>query len=299
MNPTENAEAKISLESAYLSQRRQQVDHYLDDHLPPVFQPPTLLHEAIRYSSLAPAKRIRPIMALTVFEALGGVDVEFAMGPACALELVHTYSLIHDDLPCMDNDDLRRGLPTLHKKYSESVAVLAGDALHDLAFAWTAESGRTRLVIELAEAIGSYGMIGGQMADMEAEGKAVTEEDIKFIHRQKTAALIRCSVRFGAILAEASDDDLSAISRYGSRLGLAFQIVDDILDIEGDQRKLGKEVGSDEKNLKATYPAAVGLEKSHQAADQLIAEAISALDEVTFPTERLIAIAQYISHRES
>lgn len=288
----------------YLSEKRALIDAYLDKRLPSSAQYPNRLHEALRYSALAKAKRVRPILALTVFETLGGTDAEHVLAPACALELVHTYSLIHDDLPCMDNDDLRRGLPTLHKRYNEGIAVLAGDALHDLAFLWTAEAGNTELVKELAEAIGSYGMIGGQMADMEAEGRQVSEDDIRFIHRRKTAALIRCSVRFGSILAGANADADRAISGYGEKLGLAFQIVDDILDVEGDQDKLGKQVGSDQKNLKATYPAVIGVEASYQRANALIDEAISYLDILESSSDghdvsRLKELAEYIGQRES
>ncbi|HSG98565.1 MAG TPA: farnesyl diphosphate synthase [candidate division Zixibacteria bacterium] len=293
------ANRRVIVEPPFLSDLRRMVDEHLDQRLPSPTEHPAILHEAIRYSALARAKRIRPALALTVYETLGGAEIERALPPCCALELVHTYSLIHDDLPSMDNDDLRRGLPTLHKKYNEGIAVLAGDALHDLAFAWTAQAGNTQLVIELAEAIGSFGMIGGQVADMEAEGRPVSEEDILFIHRQKTAALIRCAARFGALLAGDTGAGLAAVSRYGAKLGLAFQIVDDILDIEGDQAKLGKSVGSDQKNLKATYPAAVGMERSHEAANKLIDEAIEALSGAEFPTERLIELARYIGRRES
>ncbi len=307
--PADNANsiltaANDAVMNEYLSEKRALIDAYLDKRLPSSAQYPNQLHEALRYSALAKAKRIRPILALTVYETLGGTDGELALAPACALELVHTYSLIHDDLPCMDNDDLRRGLPTLHKRYNEGVAVLAGDALHDLAFLWTAEAGNTELVKELAEAIGSYGMIGGQMADMEAEGREVSEDDIRFIHRRKTAALIRCAVRLGAILAGANDDTLRALSSYGEKLGLAFQIVDDILDVEGDQDKLGKQVGSDQKNLKATYPAVIGVDTSYERADALIDEAISYLSKLEsspdgYDTTRLKELAAYIVRRES
>ena len=306
---TDNAESMLraprgAVMNEYLSEKRAQIDLYLEKRLPSAAQYPNKLHEALRYSALARAKRIRPILALTVYETLGGAEDDRALAPACALELVHTYSLIHDDLPCMDNDDLRRGLPTLHKKYDEGIAVLAGDALHDLAFLWTSEAGDPALVRELAEAIGSYGMIGGQVADMEAEGREVSEDDICFIHRRKTAALIRCSARFGSILAGADEDTLHALSSYGEKLGLAFQIIDDILDVEGDQDKLGKQVGSDQKNLKATYPAVIGVEASYQRAEALIDEAISYLTVLELaPTVLDISclkeLAEYIGQRES
>ncbi len=292
------AEPEIDFQE-YLTEKRQVIDDEIDRLLPSVSEHPRELHEAIRYSALARAQRVRPILALTAYEALGGTDLDAALPPMCALELLHTYSLIHDDLPCMDNDDLRRGLPTVHKKFNEGIAVLAGDALHDLAFQWTARSGKIELVHELAVATGSLGMIGGQVADMEAEGRAVTADEIEFIHTRKTAALIRCSLRFGGILAGAKDQCMESLTVYGAKLGLAFQIVDDILDIEGDQDKLGKEVGSDEKNCKATYPAAVGLDESHRIAGVLIDEAIAALEGCSFPTRRLTEMARYISQRES
>jgi len=287
-----------SVERPALDRMRQMIDEYLDANLPPVTQYPSILHEAIRYSALARAKRIRPALALTVYEALGGRDMAYALGPACALELVHTYSLIHDDLPCMDNDDLRRGQPTLHRKFGEGVAVLAGDALHDLAFQWVAVSGNCQLALELAQAIGSYGMIGGQMADMEAEGKRVDADEVSFIHKLKTAALIRCSARFGGILAGADERTLAALSVYGEKVGLAFQIVDDILDLEGDADKLGKQVGSDVKNAKATYPGAVGIASARAEASRLVDEAVTALDDMAYPTARLIELAKYITGRD-
>ena len=302
MNSKTATIGSVEMDVTFLDHKREMIDAFLDSELPPIAEHPQGLHEAIRYSALAPAKRIRPILALTTYDALCDPEAPQApapLGPACALELVHTYSLIHDDLPCMDNDDLRRGRPTLHRKFNEGVAVLAGDALHDLAFKWVASAGNTQLVTELADAIGSYGMIGGQVADMEAEGREITEADIAFIHLRKTAALMRCSSRFGAILADASADDLAALTAYGEKLGLAFQIVDDILDIEGDQTKLGKNVGSDQKNHKATYPAVVGIERSRAKADELIGEAIGALSGSKFPTERLTALARYIGRRES
>jgi geranylgeranyl diphosphate synthase type II len=214
------------------------------------------------------------------------------------LEMVHTYSLIHDDLPCMDDDDLRRGQPTCHKKFGEAETVLAGDALHVVAFELMARTGSVPAVLELARAVGTQGMIGGQMADIAAEGKTdVTRDEVVNIHTRKTGALIRCAVLIGAILAGAEQPTLECLSSYGERVGLAFQIVDDLLDIEGDQDLLGKQVGSDSKNAKATYPAAVGLDEARREAGELIEQAIEALggDE-----ENMLAfIAQYIGQRKS
>lgn len=283
----------------YLQQKRNDVNQLLDRYLPAEDETPKILHKAMRYSVLAGGKRIRPILCLTAFESLGGEDSDIINPAACALELVHTYSLIHDDLPCMDDDDLRRGIPTLHKKFDEATAVLAGDALHVLAFNLMAGTGSARAVSELATAIGTFGMLGGQMADIEAEGKKIDLEEIKFIHAHKTAALIRASVRIGAILAGAGETTLEKLSQYGEKIGLAFQIVDDMLDVAGDQRKLGKEVGSDCRNQKATYPGVVGMEKSRQDADRLIDEAVDICRSLDIETGNFIFIARYIGKREN
>ncbi|HWR84238.1 MAG TPA: farnesyl diphosphate synthase [Candidatus Deferrimicrobium sp.] len=266
---------------AFLSEARRLVDRLLDRYLPPADVEPKSLHAAMRYSVMAPGKRLRPILALAAYNYCGGESesersvIHLA---AAALEMVHTYSLIHDDLPCMDDDDLRRGMPTCHKKFGEAVAVLAGDALHDLAFQLMAQTGSIDGVRELALAIGTAGMIGGQMADVEAEGREVTREEILSIHSRKTAALIRCAVRIGALLAEADGQNLALLSRFGEKVGLAFQVIDDILDIEGDQKTLGKNTGSDRKKQKATYPKAVGLEPARRDAGLLIDEAVSLFD---------------------
>jgi geranylgeranyl diphosphate synthase type II len=284
---------------AYIEQKRHQVDLLLDKYLPREDIYPQVLHQAMRYSVLAGGKRIRPILALTAYEAFGGRDENIIYPAACSLEFVHTYSLIHDDLPCMDDDDLRRGMPTLHKKFDEATAVLAGDALHDLAFRLLAESGSSRVVTELATAIGTFGMLGGQMADVEAEGKDVSLEEIQFIHSHKTGALIRASVRIGAILAGIDEKLLSRLTLYGEKIGLAFQIIDDILDVEGDQEKLGKKVGSDCKNKKATYPGTMGVARAHEDADRLIDEAIIISGELGIRENHFISIARYIGQREN
>ncbi len=293
MMPTEATDIKC-----YLKERRQLIDALLDRYLPSEREEPRSLHAAMRYSVMAGGKRLRPILALTACEYCGG-NVEGKDRPiywaAAALEMVHTYSLIHDDLPCMDDDDLRRGIPTCHKKYGEAVAILAGDALHDLAFSLMARTGSIEAVAELAQAIGTDGMLGGQMADVEAEGRDVTRDDIVNIHTRKTAALIRCSVRLGALLGGANAGLLSRLTQYGEKVGLAFQIIDDILDIEGDRKLLGKNTGSDRKKQKATYPQVVGVEQARRDASQLIEESVALFDADDENT--LKALALYIGRR--
>jgi geranylgeranyl diphosphate synthase type II len=283
----------------YLKERRQLIDGLLDKYLPSEESEPKSLHEAMRYSVMAGGKRLRPILALAACEYCGG-NVESEDNPihfaAAALEMVHTYSLIHDDLPCMDDDDLRRGIPTCHKKFGEAVAILAGDALHDLAFSLMARTGSTQAVAELAQAIGTDGMLGGQIADVEAEGRDIARDDIINIHTKKTAALIRCSVRLGAILAGADAKLLSRLTRYGEKVGLAFQIIDDILDIEGDQKLMGKNTGSDRKKLKATYPQVVGLDQARRDASQLIDESVALFD--ADDENMLKHLALYIGQRQ-
>jgi geranylgeranyl diphosphate synthase type II len=284
----------------YMEQTRLLVDDLLQKYLPSDDTPPQTLHAAMRYSVMAGGKRIRPILAHAAWQHFGGSEAQAGQTiyPAmAALEMVHTYSLIHDDLPCMDDDDLRRGMPTCHKKFGEAVAVLTGDALHDVAFSLIAQSRSIPAVVELAEAIGTGGMLGGQMADVEAEGREVTPDEVRYIHMHKTGMLIRGSVRIGAILAGADDRHLRKVTVYGEKIGLAFQIVDDILDIEGDQRKLGKQVGSDSKNQKATYPAAMGMAEARAEADRLLAEALEAIggDE----DNMLNFIARFIIQRDS
>jgi len=283
----------------YLTDRKKVVDRLLDEYLPSENSYPDILHQAMRYSVLAGGKRIRPILAMTSYEAFGGHDSNIINPAACSLELVHTYSLIHDDLPCMDDDDLRRGMPTLHRKYNEAVAVLAGDALHDLAFELIARSGSAQVVSELARAIGTFGMLGGQMADVEAEGKDNSIDQIEFIHKHKTGALIQASVRIGALLAMVDKDTFDSLTLYGEKIGLAFQIIDDILDIEGDEEKLGKVVGSDSKNDKATYPGTVGIEQARREGDRLIDDAISIAEQFKLKKNYFINIARFIGQRDN
>jgi len=281
---------------AHLIEKSKMVTRYLEEILPPVDKYPQVLHEAIRYTVMAGGKRLRPVLALTAYEVCGGTGDEI-MPAAAALELIHTYSLIHDDLPCMDDDDLRRGMPTLHKKYNEAIALLAGDALHDLAFRLMAQTGRTEAVMELALAIGTGGMLAGQMADMDAEGRQLSLDEVTYIHVHKTGKLIRGALRIGAILANADAETLEAITIYGEKIGLAFQIIDDILDITGDEVTLGKPVGSDSKNNKATYPAVIGLEKSQEIAGILIDEAVTTIEARINRPQSFIEIARFIGSR--
>ncbi|MEW6049578.1 MAG: polyprenyl synthetase family protein [Candidatus Zixiibacteriota bacterium] len=283
----------------YLQAGQRLVDSLLKSYTPSDDIEPKSLHAAMRYSLLAGGKRLRPILALATYEYCGGSTAQDSgriHSAMAAIEMVHTYSLIHDDLPCMDDDDLRRGIPTCHKKFGEALAVLAGDALHDVAFRLMAQTGSIPAVIELAEAVGTSGMLGGQVADIEAEGKPVTKSDVIKIHTRKTGALIRSSVRIGAILTDADEKKLALLTAYGERIGLAFQIIDDILDIQGDQRKLGKKVGSDCKNQKATYPSAVGIEEARRDAEQLIDEALALVD--GGDDNMLKFLARFIGQRE-
>jgi geranylgeranyl diphosphate synthase type II len=284
----------------YMAETKKLTDRLLDQYLPPIDRDPKSLHAAMRYSVMAGGKRLRPMLALAAYEYCDGAPenaaqtVHLAMA---ALEMVHTYSLIHDDLPCMDDDDLRRGRPTCHKQFSEAIATLAGDALHVVAFELMAQTGSTKVVIELARSGGTSGMLGGQVADIEAEGRKITRNEIENIHRRKTAALIRGSVRIGAMLAGVDEAGLQRLSRYGQKIGLAFQIVDDILDIEGDPTLLGKQVGSDARNEKATYPAVVGLDEAKNEANRLIDEALACFEEKE--DNMLIWLARYIGQREN
>ncbi|RKX25543.1 MAG: polyprenyl synthetase family protein [Candidatus Zixiibacteriota bacterium] len=284
----------------YLKEKGQFVDKLLDRYLPLANTDPVLLHTAMRYSVLAPGKRLRPILALAAFEYCKGdaagedQPIHFAMA---GLEMVHTYSLIHDDLPCMDDDDLRRGILTCHKKYGEATAVLAGDALHDIAFLLMARTGLVQAGKELAEALGTKGMIGGQMADVEAEGRDVSREEVIRIHTRKTGALIRCALRLGGLIAGVDDMKLAVLTKYGEKIGLAFQVIDDILDVEGDAKRLGKNVGSDSRMGKATYPGVVGIEQARHDSAVLIKEGVNALD--IYGDSVLKDIAYYIGQRDN
>jgi geranylgeranyl diphosphate synthase type II len=259
----------------YLERKRKIVDQALDKYLPKEKDEPKIIHKAMRYSVFAGGKRLRPILSMASFELVGGKGNSI-LPVACALELIHAYSLIHDDLPCMDDDDLRRGKPTSHKVFGEGMAVLAGDALHALAFEVLLRAKRLDVISEVANAIGTQGMIGGQVADLEAEGEKVSLSQVNFIHTHKTAALIKLSIRAGALLGEASSEELDALSRYGEKIGLAFQITDDILDVVGKEKILAKKTGKNQN--KATYPKIMGLEKSKRIAKKLVEEAKEKLE---------------------
>jgi len=292
--------------NAYVEARRHLVDQALDRVLPGETAPPPTLHRAMRYSVNAGGKRLRPILVIAGAEAVGGT-ADQVMETACALEMIHTYSLIHDDLPAMDNDDYRRGMLTNHKVFGEAIAILAGDALLTLAFKLIALNGaRTgdarviaTLVTDIADAAGTDGMVGGQVVDIESEGKAVDAETIDYIHMHKTAALIRASLCAGALLARASSTELAAIRACGEALGLAFQIVDDILDVEGSTEELGKTAGKDAQQQKATYPAYHGLEASRAKARVLIDQAKHALTPLGARAEPIEALAEFIVQRRS
>ncbi len=288
----------------YLDDHRSRVDRYLDDVLPPGDTHPRVIHKAMRYSVFAGGKRVRPILALATAQALER-PVETVMPLAAALELTHTYSLIHDDLPSMDNDDYRRGRPTLHKQFGEGIAVLAGDALLTLAFQHLAvqpdevETGRQLQVIALlARAIGTLGgMIAGQVVDLLAQGKPYSAEELEYIHESKTGALIHSSVYCAAVVSQADDQELAEFSAFAARAGLAFQVVDDILDVEGSSEEMGKETGKDAKVQKATYPHLFGLSKSKQIATRLVEEAVGHLEFLGSRGEVLRELARFISLR--
>jgi geranylgeranyl diphosphate synthase type II len=281
---------------------RELVDKELDSSLPSADAEPRILHDAIRYSVFAGGKRLRPALVILASRACGGQDND-AMPAACAVECIHTYSLIHDDLPAMDNDDLRRGRPTSHKRFGEAVAILAGDAL--LTFAFELVSDTPSIVRELAFASGTAGMIAGQVADMEAEGlsrslpPAELQNRVEYIHRHKTAALIRASLRMGALSAGASDDRLSALTGYGEYLGLAFQIIDDILDVTGTEEDMGKAVGKDIQRGKLIHPAAFGLKVSRERASNLIRNATASLEEFGEKAGPLRSLAAFVGNRSS
>ena len=288
----------------YLASRQKLIERALDRYLPKANAKPATLHRAMRYSLFAGGKRLRPILCLAAAEACRG-NVSNVLPLACALECIHTYSLVHDDLPSMDNDDFRRGRPTCHKVFGDGIAVLAGDALLTIAFEIVS---RTKpaprydisvLLREIAVAAGSQRLIAGQVADLEAEGKNVKRDQLQFIHENKTAAILKSSVRLGAMSANADARKLSAITRFGQRLGLAFQIIDDILDVTQTSEILGKSAGKDVAAKKATYPAVIGLEKSRAEARQLTRQAHSALSVFSsHDAEPLHALANYLLERE-
>jgi len=292
--------------SSYLKRRREQVDRALDRLLPPEEGPAATVAAAMRYAVFGGGKRLRPILALATFEACGG-NGDAMLEPAAALEMIHTYSLIHDDLPAMDDDDLRRGRATTHKVYGEAVAILAGDALQSLAFEILASrpvaTGPSRLhreaVVAVARGIGVSGMVGGQMADLEAENRPVDGERLGWIHRHKTGALIAASALLGAIHAGAGSDRRAAVVRFGEAIGLAFQVVDDLLDRSSTADQLGKTPGKDRRSGKATFPGILGVEASRRRARQLVDEGLSALSGCKLLTPELRGLAEHAVRRSS
>ena len=290
----------------YLARRAVEVNTRLESLVPSEMTPPRQLHTAMRYSLLAGGKRLRPILVLAAGEAFGAA-AEDLMPAACAIEMIHTYSLIHDDLPAMDNDDLRRGRPTCHKEFGEAVAILAGDALLTQAFLALASdsSGRdperqVRVIREIATAAGTVdGLIGGQMADIESEGKEVEPPMLEYIHRSKTGAIISASVVVGGIIAGASDEQIDKLRAYGERIGLAFQIADDILDVISTSEQLGKTPGKDQASHKATYPAIHGINASDARAGALVDEAVKIISSLGLQTHALEEMARFIIARKS
>ncbi len=287
---------------AYLKERQQLCETALDQSISVRY--PEKIYEAMRYSLLAGGKRLRPILCIATCEMIGGT-IEMAMPTACALEMIHTMSLIHDDLPAMDNDDYRRGKLTNHKVYGEDVAILAGDGLLAYAFEYVAINTKNvppervlRVIAHLGRAVGAAGLVSGQVLDLESEGKSnISLETLNFIHNHKTGALLEACVVCGGILAGASEEDLQRLSRYANNIGLAFQIIDDILDVTATQEQLGKTAGKDEKAQKVTYPSLWGIEESRKKAQQLIETACAELEPFGEGAKPLLALAHFITSR--
>src|SRR6266498_1815928 len=289
----------------FLSETRKLVDAALDRILPSELVPPQKVHAAMRWSVFAGGKRFRPLLSIAVGKTFGATH-DFLVHTACALEMIHTYSLIHDDLPSMDNDDLRRGRATCHVRFGDATAILAGDALQTLAFKTISDderlstAKRVRLISEVAEAAATpRGMVAGQAYDLEAESCEVSAAELEQIHRLKTGALIIAAARCGAIIAEASENELAAITAYAAQLGLLFQITDDLLDVTATAEALGKTPGKDARSQKATYPSVYGIDAARSRANRVHEEACTALNEISKPTERLRAIADFILGRSS
>lgn len=287
----------------FLDETRSRVDGELHVFLPRESVPPIKLHAAIRWSVFAGGKRFRPLLLLAVGQAFGGA-VEKLLSTACALELIHTYSLIHDDLPSMDNDDLRRGRATCHVQFGEATAILAGDVLQTLAFKIVSEDAklpaemRVRLIADLARASGTpHGMVSGQARDLEAESRYVGAEELEQIHRLKTGALIIAAARCGAIIADAAETELQVVTDYAAQLGLLFQITDDLLDVSSTAEAIGKTPGKDLRSEKATYPQLHGIEAARNLARHVHRQARATLDQIERPTGRLSAIADYVLNR--
>ncbi len=287
--------------SSYLNTCRSRIENTLRQHLPSLHRLPLELHEAMHYSVMTPGKRIRPLLVYAAGYAFGATP-DILDRPACAVEYIHVFSLIHDDLPAMDDDDLRRGQPTCHVKFGDAVAILAGDALQSLAFEVLCnsdinESMRLKMIATLAGASGSHGMAGGQVMDLTATGSGLTLAELENLHIHKTGALIRSSVLMGAMAASGETQQLQRLDHYGKCIGLAFQIVDDILDITGDTESLGKTGGKDAAQQKTTYASLLGLSQARERAAQLYDDAIAALDSFDERAGPLRELAKLIIHR--
>jgi len=297
-----SAKSQFDLQQ-FLATRTDAVNRALDQFLPSEKTRPATIHKAMRYSLFAGGKRMRPALCLAAAQACGGREAD-ALPLACAVECIHTYSLIHDDLPAMDNDDFRRGKPTNHKVFGDGIAVLAGDALLTQAFEIAAQAkGWPRyphrdLILEIAKASGSLQLVAGQVADLEGEGKKLFVNELRYIHERKTSALLCCSVRLGGMSANCTAAQLKALTDFGYHVGLAFQVIDDILDVTQTSEQLGKTAGKDTRSQKATYPAIVGLEKSRQIAEQLTAKAFAALKVFKGRAIALEALAEFLLKRD-
>ncbi len=305
--PAETAEnSDVAIEPQlrqFLIQARSRVDAELDRLLPGDSVEPAKLHAAIRWSVFAGGKRFRPLLTLAVGQTFG-VEEKLLLPTACALELIHTYSLIHDDLPSMDNDDLRRGRATCHIQFDEATAILAGDALQTLAFSMMSADEnlpaekRLQIISEISQASGTpFGMVAGQALDLEAESREISPSELEKIHRLKTGALIIAAARCGAIIANAKESELNAVTEYASQLGLLFQITDDVLDVTSTAEAIGKTPGKDQRSEKATYPHLHGIEAARKVAFRVHGRACAVLDQIERPTARLAAIADYILNR--
>jgi len=292
---------------AYWMDHKKKVDKALQDYLPPEHTCPTIIFQAMRYSLFSGGKRIRPLLCIAAAESLGG-SFDQVVPAACALEMIHTYSLIHDDLPSLDNDDYRRGILTNHKIFGEDIAILAGDALLTEAFHLLSHPGylkeisaetRLDLIHHISGAAGFSGMVGGQVMDVQSEGKEVGMDGVHYIHSRKTGALIIASVRSGAVLAGASPEEITALLHYATEVGFAFQIKDDILNVEGERERIGKSTGTDSSRGKATYPSLVGMEASKRRLRELLEDALDAISSFNEKADPLRQFARYIVERDS
>jgi geranylgeranyl diphosphate synthase, type II len=288
---------------AYLSESKKLVDEYLEKLLPAESEEPSTIHKAMRYSVFAGGKRVRPVLIRASGESLAG-DRNVLLHLGAGIEMMHTYSLIHDDLPALDNDDLRRGLPTCHKVFGEAIAILAGDSLMTRCYQIladlpdTSDSIRVSIIGEIAAATGTVkGMIGGQVVDLESEGKPITPKVLEYIHHSKTGALLTACVRCGALAAGAKKAELTALTEFGKKIGLVFQIVDDVLDVTSSSVELGKTAGKDEKVKKATYPALYGIDTSLQKANELLESALKAIESLGEEANSLRSLARFIVSR--